>query len=232
MGNQPKPRNCKRHHRTRVVLDDAEIQRRLSKPKRPTLAEQYAKATDAAQRERFYAEATDPDRQWRATAAANRRSTLPPPAGPMRRSGSPSRSCASAAGPTPAIRDFLPAPERYRSNPHEQARRPMPLWSAATVARAESTLVWRQWLRASLHRRGLALHDLANSARGAEFRQRVETAHAAIAAANEPSPSPEAGGRSRPTGAAPAGRHWSDPSDAIGRARVSPRFAWSVSEMP
>lgn len=190
MGNQPKPRNCKRQHRTRVVLDDAEIQRRLSKPRRPTLAEQYAKATDAAQRERFYAEATDPDRQWRATAAANRRSTLPPPRRPDATVWVTQPILRIRGWTDAAIRDFLPAPERYRSNPHEQARRPMPLWSAATVARAESTLVWRQWLRASLHRRGLALHDLANSARGAEFRQRVGTAHAAIAAAKRAEPEP------------------------------------------
>ncbi|MDN3239524.1 hypothetical protein [Glycomyces tritici] len=190
MGNQSKPRNCKRQHRTRVVLDEAEIRRRLSKPKRPTLAEQYAEATDAAQRERFYAEATDRDRQWRATAAANSLSALPPPRRPDTRVWVTQPILRIRGWTDAAIRDFLPAPECHRSNPHEQARRPMPLWSAVTVARAESTAAWRQWLRASLDRRGLTLRDLANSARGAEFRKRVRTAHAAIAAAKRAAPEP------------------------------------------
>lgn len=186
MRNQPKPRNCKPQHRTRVVLDEAEIQRRLSKPRRPTLAEQYAEATDAAQRERFYADATDPARQQQVTAEANSRNALP------RRPDATvwvTQPILRIRGWTDtAIRDFLPAPEHFRSNPHEQARRPMPLWSAATVARAEATTAWRQWLQASLQRRGLTLRDLANSAKGIEFRQRVRTAHAAITAAQRAAP--------------------------------------------
>lgn len=173
MCNQPKPHNRGPQRRIRVVLDESEIQRRMSKPKRPTLAERYADATDAAQRERFYLD-------------DNRRSTAPPPP-PLPTPPAPTvwvtRPILRTRGWTDtAIRDFLPKPEHYRSNPHLEARRPMPLWSAHTVARAEATGAWRQWLRTSLRRRRLTRHDLSNSVRGSDFRRRVEAVHAAIAA--------------------------------------------------
>jgi hypothetical protein len=184
MRNQSKPHTCKPQHRTRVVLDDAEIQRRMTKPERPTLAERYAAATDPAERERFYANATDPDHQRRATAEANRRSALPPlPRHQPETTVWVTQPILRIRGWTDAaIRDFLPEPERRRPNPHLRAGRPMPLWSAATIARVEATTAWRQWLHASLRRRGLTLHDLAASAKGRYFRERIRTAAAAIAA--------------------------------------------------
>jgi hypothetical protein len=171
MCNQPKPHNCGPHQRIRVLLDEAEIQRRMSRPKRPTLAERYAGATDVAQRERFYAD-------------ENRRSTAPPPSP---RPPAPkvwvTQPILRVRGWTDtAIRNFLPKPEHYRPNPHVPMCRPMPLWSTDTIARAEATAAWRRWLRTSLRRRRLTLHDLASSARGSEFRRRVETVHAAITA--------------------------------------------------
>lgn len=171
MCNQSKPHHCGPQHRIRVLLDEGEIQRRMSRPKRPTLAERYADATDAAQRERFYEN-------------ENRRYVAPPP---LQRPPAPkvwvTQPILRVRGWTDtAIRDFLPKPEHYRSNPHVAARRPMPLWSTDTVARAEATVAWQQWLRTSLRRRRLTRHDLANSARGIDFRRRVETVHAAITA--------------------------------------------------
>jgi hypothetical protein len=184
MRNQSKPHTCKPQHRTRVVLDDAEIQRRMTRPARPTLAERYAAATDPAQRERLYANATDPAYQQRATAEANRRNALPP---------LPRHKAESTVWVTQpilrirrwtdaAIRDFLPAPERRKPNPHLSSGRLMPLWSAATVARVEATAEWQDWLDASLRRRGLTLHDLAASAKGRCFRERIRNAATAIAA--------------------------------------------------
>jgi hypothetical protein len=184
MRNQSKPHTCKPQHRTRVVLDDAEIQRRMTKPARPTLAERYAAASDPGQRERFYADATEPEYQRRATAEANRRNDLPRL---PRHKAEPTvwvtRPILRIRGWTDAaIRDFLPEPERRKPNPHLLSGRPMPFWSAATVARVEATTEWQAWLERSLARRGLTLHDLAVSAKGRHFRERVRHAATAIAA--------------------------------------------------
>lgn len=199
MRNHPKPRNCKPQHRTRVVLDEAEIQRRLSKPKRPTLAERYAEAndpaererfyTDPAQRERFYADATDPVRQQRTIAEANRRNALPPlPRRPDTTVWVTQPILRIRGWTDTAIRDFLPRPENFRSNPHVPGSRPTSLWSAATIA--QSTTAWQQWLHTSLHRRGLTLTDLADSAKGTEFRHRIRTAHTAITTAQKAASKP------------------------------------------
>lgn len=81
-----------------------------------------------------------------------------------------------------AVRDFLPAPERYKSNPHhEGARRPMALWSAETVGRIEATTAWQAWLQGSLARRGVSLDDLCSS-RDNGFRRRAAAVNAAITA--------------------------------------------------
>jgi len=82
-----------------------------------------------------------------------------------------------------AIRDFLPRPERYKTNPYpEGGKRPMALWSAETVGRAEGTVAWRQWLRESLKRRRVFLEDLADVPLGNDFRRRVKAVDAAITA--------------------------------------------------
>jgi hypothetical protein len=171
MRNHSKVRNQKPQNRTRVVLDPAEIQRRMSRPAKPTLAELYARETEAAQRDRFY------DNETRAYAT-------PPPKPPK---ASPTaavwitRPILQTRGWTDtAIRAFLPAPERFLWNPHTHVGRPMPLWRAATVASAESTAEFEQWLRRSLTRRRLSRDDLTDAIVGAGFRQRVERAAAAI----------------------------------------------------
>jgi hypothetical protein len=81
-----------------------------------------------------------------------------------------------------AIRDFLPRPERYKTNPHHQgARRPMCLWSAETVGRVEATAAWQAWLRQSLERRRIGLDDLRNS-KDKGFLHRTAAVNAAITA--------------------------------------------------
>jgi hypothetical protein len=171
MSNQSKPSNCKPHNRTRVVLDEAEIQRRLTRPKRPTLAERYAQETDFAERNRFYSDdrvltAPQPDPQPRSRRGQTVWVTRP--------------ILKTRGWTDTAIREFLPAPERHRENPHPQARRPMPLWRAETVAKAESDPVWRHWLRQSLVRRRLTLDDLLDTADDRAFLQRVRRAATAI----------------------------------------------------
>ncbi|MBO3734940.1 hypothetical protein [Glycomyces niveus] len=79
-----------------------------------------------------------------------------------------------------AIRDFLPEPERYKTNPHyEGSRRPMSLWSAETVGRIEATPAWQAWLRQSLVRRRLSLDDL-RTARDQGFHRRTAAVNAAV----------------------------------------------------
>ena len=173
MRNQSKPRNRKPHNRTRVVLDESEIQRRLSRPKRPTLAECYARETDLAERSRFYSEGP--------TYIAPRPNPRPRPR------PAPTiwvtRPILKARGWTDtAIRDFLPEPESHCGNPHPQARRRMPLWRAATVAEAESDPAWQYWLRRSLARRRVTLDDLLDPSNDRAFLQRAGKAAAAIAA--------------------------------------------------
>jgi hypothetical protein len=169
MRNQSKP-----HNRTRVVLDESEIQRRMTRPKKPTLAERYAQETDFSARNRFYSEA--PPR------------SVPQPKPRPRTSPAPkvwvTRPILSVRGWTDvAIRNFLPEPQRRQSNPHPQGgNRPMSMWKIATVARAEATDAWRQWLCESLRRRGMSFEDLADLPRGEDFRRRVQAVDAAIIA--------------------------------------------------
>lgn len=81
-----------------------------------------------------------------------------------------------------AIRDFLPEPERYKSNPHHiGARRPMTLWSAETVGRIEATTQWQAWLQRSLARRGVDI-DALRVGKDNGFRRRAAAVNAAIAA--------------------------------------------------
>jgi hypothetical protein len=174
MRNHAKARNDKPQHRTRVVLDESEIQRRLARPEKPTLAELYARETEAAQRDRFYGEA------GRTYAAPAQKPSQPIPA----RTVWVTRPILQSRGWTDtAIREFLPKPERRQPNPHPGgAGRPMQLWSARTVARAEATVAWRQWLRSSLSRRRISTEDLADLPKGEGFRRRAAAADAAIAA--------------------------------------------------
>lgn len=167
MGNHSKPNNCKPHNRTRVVLDESEIQRRKSRPKRLTLAERYTQETDLTARNRFYSDdctyiapQTDPQPRSRPAAAVWI-----------------TRPILEARGWTDtAIREFLPEPERHRENPHPEARCPIPLWRAE----AESDPVWQHWLRQSLARRNLNLDDLLDATNDRVFLQRARKAAAAI----------------------------------------------------
>ena len=172
MRNQSKASNCGPHHRVRVVLDEAEIQRRMSKPKRRTLAECYAEATEAAERERWYSK----EAPHQGDSTSN-----------MRPSGRPTltvwvtKPILKTRGWTDAaIREFLPKPERTMGNPHPEARRRMPLWRAETVANAESDPEWQHWLRQSLNRRRLTLDDLLDATDDRAFLQRARRAATAI----------------------------------------------------
>lgn len=81
-----------------------------------------------------------------------------------------------------AICDFLPRPERYKSNPHHAgARRPMPLWSAETVGRVEATMAWQAWLARSLLRRRTSL-DALRASRDQGFLRRTAAVNAAVTA--------------------------------------------------
>lgn len=171
MSNQSKPSNCKPHSRTRVVLDESEIQRRLSRPRKPTLAERYAQEGDFAERNRFYSEAPT----CTAPQPNPRPRSRPVPTVWVTKPILKSRGWTDTA-----IRGFLPAPESRCENPHPQARRRMPLWRAATVAKAESDPVWQYWLRQSLARRRLTLDDLLDTANDRAFLQRARKAAAAI----------------------------------------------------
>ncbi|MEU6861441.1 hypothetical protein AB0B28_21510 [Glycomyces sp. NPDC046736] len=166
---------CTSENRTRVVLDESEIQRRLNRPRRPSLAERYAGATDPAERERLYGE-NFPRRETR------------PPSKPAARAPSTvwiTRPILHARGWTDdAIRKHLPAPERTRPNPHHRRYKPMPLWRAETVARAESTKAWQTWLNESLSRRRNMSGP--NPRKDPDFPRRAAKAANAITASRRP----------------------------------------------
>lgn len=81
-----------------------------------------------------------------------------------------------------AIRDFLPAPEGHKRNPHYATAAPMPVWTPQTVAEAESSPAWKDWLAKSLKRRGLAAPPAAADE---WFAAKAARAAAAIAACLE-----------------------------------------------
>ncbi len=161
---------CQPQNRTRVVLDESEIQRRLTRPKQPSLAERYAQASTPAERDRFY---NNEDRRTEPEPA--RRNGRPPSTVWITKPILRTRGWTDAA-----IREFLPRPERHYSNPHVKGRNPMPLWSARTIGRIEATDEWQLWLAESLARRGTTLRDLAESIRDNAFRHRFQTACSAI----------------------------------------------------
>lgn len=171
MRDQSKTRDRKPQHRTRVILDEAEIQRRTARPERPTLAERYARASTSAERDRFYANG-DRRREPEPAPSAGR----PPSTVWITKPILKTRGWTESA-----IREFLPPPERHYSDPHVKGRSPMQLWSARTVGRVEATGEWRRRLERSLARRGVTLHDLAGSIHGSAFRQRFLAADRAIA---------------------------------------------------
>ncbi|MFG3342437.1 hypothetical protein [Glycomyces sp. NPDC048151] len=79
-----------------------------------------------------------------------------------------------------AVRKFLPQPEGLKPNPRFSATgAPMQVWRPATIATAEATPDWRNWLEGSLRRRGTTLDKLAQTD-DPDFRTRLETARAAI----------------------------------------------------
>jgi hypothetical protein len=80
------------------------------------------------------------------------------------------------------IRDFLPAPEGYKKNPHySSAGAPMPVWSPETVAGAEAGKEWQAWLEKSLTRRKTTLAALAYPPDADErFIAKLEAVQAAI----------------------------------------------------
>lgn len=83
------------------------------------------------------------------------------------------------------IRDFLPDPERHKKNPHySSAGAPMPVWSPATVAKAEARPEWKAWLEKSLKRRRTTLAALSfPSDTEGRFAEKLDAAQAAIDAA-------------------------------------------------
>ncbi len=81
-----------------------------------------------------------------------------------------------------AIRDFLPRPEGHKRNPHYASAVPMPVWTPQTVAAAESSRVWKDWLAKSLKRRGLSVPSAAVDGR---FADKAARAAAAIAACQD-----------------------------------------------
>lgn len=79
-----------------------------------------------------------------------------------------------------AVRDFLPEPEGLKPNPRFAATgAPMPVWRPATVAAAEHTTEWQDWLERSLRRRQKTLEVLAETA-DEDFRARLNVAKQAI----------------------------------------------------
>lgn len=79
-----------------------------------------------------------------------------------------------------AIRDFLPDPEGFKPNPRfTESGNPRPVWLPETVAEAEATPEWQQWLQKSLKRRGTTLHEVA-SASGGGFRRRLDAVQEAV----------------------------------------------------
>lgn len=162
---------CKPQNRTRVVLDESEIQRRLTRPERPTMAERYAQASTSDERDRFYANTerrTDPASQTKARMHPTGTVWITQPILRVR------------GWTDSAIREFLPRPESFRDNPHLPGRRPMPLWKAKTVAKAEANPEWQLWLRQSLNRRHTTKDDLIDAVADQGFRSRVAKAAAAI----------------------------------------------------
>ncbi|MFE9250725.1 hypothetical protein [Streptomyces sp. NPDC007088] len=85
-----------------------------------------------------------------------------------------------------AIRDFLPAAEKTRSNPHfSTAGEPMRLWSPATIAAAEASEQWQAWLETSLTRRRTTLAALSYPPGASDaFLAKLQSAQEAIATAN------------------------------------------------
>lgn len=158
-------------YRTRVLLDESEIQRRRTEPKWPSLAELYATETQRAQRDRYYSDHTD--RFERAADSLRYAETI-----------WLTRPVLHARGWTDtAIRDFLPKPERYRKRPRRKGSTfQTALWSARTVARAEATTTWRRWLEDSLKKRHLTMQDITAIPRGTSLRHSILEAEAAITA--------------------------------------------------
>ncbi|WP_133884258.1 hypothetical protein [Glycomyces sp. NRRL B-16210] len=165
MSDRSKPQR-----RTRVLLDESEIQRRLARPRKPTLAERYATESQRTRQNRsFGIERTRPDQASNALRFAETIWLT--------------RPILHARGWTDtAISDFLPQPERHRKVPRRRGQARVPQWSAGTVARAEATAAWRHWLKDSLKRRNLTEEDLDAMARGDAFRHRILEAEAAITA--------------------------------------------------
>jgi hypothetical protein len=90
-----------------------------------------------------------------------------------------------------AVRDFLPEPEGLKPNPRfASVGAPMPVWRPATVAAAEATAEWQDWLERSLRRRRTTLEALAET-EDEDFRARLDAARAAIETATETPPEPE-----------------------------------------
>lgn len=177
MRDQSKPQ-----YRTRVLLDESEIQRRLSRPGKPTLAELYATESQRARQSRYSEDE---------------------PSNPLRFAESIwlTRPILHARGWTDtAIRDFLPAPERHRNLTRRRgSNHKTPQWSARTVARAEATAAWQLWLKDSLRKRNLTAQDLNAMARKDAFRHRILEADAAITAFQNDRASTPDPGRSRRT---------------------------------
>ncbi|MFB9661803.1 hypothetical protein ACFQS3_03680 [Glycomyces mayteni] len=153
------------------MLDESEIQRRTTRPKRPTMAERYAEASTPAERDRFY---TNDNRRSESRPRSNARAI---PTGTVWIT----QPILKVRGWTDAsIREFLPRPEDYRTNPHLPGLRPMPLWKAKTVAKAEANPEWQHWLRQSLNRRRTTRDDLLDAVVDQGFRSRAARAAAAI----------------------------------------------------
>ena len=146
----------------------------MSRAKKPSLAELYAGTAEGADRERWHANEVP---RYAESAPYPR-----PPAGDVTTVWVTKPILRTRGWTDAAVRDFLPEPERHQDNPHPGgAGRPMPLWSAATVGRAEATVAWQTWLRQSLRRRSRNLDDLFDTP-DTPFRRRAEAAHAAITA--------------------------------------------------
>jgi hypothetical protein len=89
------------------------------------------------------------------------------------------------------IRDFLPPPEGCKRNPRfPGSGAPMPVWSAESVAKAESTPAWKDWLYRSLERRNTSIAALEAAIEDDDFRRRAQTAAAAVAACRVTPPCP------------------------------------------
>jgi hypothetical protein len=79
-----------------------------------------------------------------------------------------------------AIRDFLPAPEGHKLNPHYSTAPPMPVWTPETVAEAEGNQMWKDWLAKSLRRRGPTNPPTATDRSNERFASKAARAAAAI----------------------------------------------------